>query len=436
MIFLYQSCYVKTAFKAKKGCMDIMEKKLNREQEKAFKEIVKPGNVFITGNAGTGKSFLLNKVITYYEKTGLNVVITAPTGIAALNVGGTTIHRAFHAPVHPIGPKEYIKTPEAIVKADVIIIDEISMVRFDLMEYISASIEQAQKISKKAKKLIVVGDFYQLAPVMNSMHKDTLENLWQKKVYEGYAFESTAWKKMNFKNIVLTTTVRQKDGSFVAALNSLREGNIEKFGWLKENSCEKWQDDAIYLCGTNKEVDMVNHNKLIMLNTPEIIFQAQITGKVNDGDKMTDEYLHLKVGAKIMTLVNDKQNRYKNGSIGTITQIREDSIVVEIDGVKNITIEPYAWTITEYSVEGGKLQQNIIGIYEQLPVKLAYAITIHKSQGKTFEKLNINPKCFANGQLYVALSRGTDIKKIHLKDKINRYWLKTSSEVLNFYMSI
>ena len=416
--------------------MNIMEKKLSKEQEKAFKEIMKPGNVFITGNAGTGKSFLLNKVIEYYKKTGLNVIITAPTGIAAINVGGTTIHRAFHAPIHPIGPKEKISPPEPILKADIIIIDEISMVRFDLMEYIYASIMQATKISRKHKKLIVVGDFYQLAPVMNKMHKETLESLWDKKIYEGYAFESRAWNAFNFNNIVLTDTVRQKDPNFVEALNSLREGNSEKFAWLKENSNPNWQNDAIYLCSTNKEVDIVNHNKLMMLKTPEKVFKAKSIGKVNDGDKMTDENLCLKKGARIMTIVNDKQNRYKNGSIGTITKIKENSIIVEIDGIENIELEPYSWQITEYTVEKGHLEQEIIGIYEQLPVKLAYAITIHKSQGKTFNKININPKCFANCQLYVALSRGTSIKNIHLKEKISPWWLKTSTEVINFYMSI
>lgn len=413
-----------------------MEKKLSKEQEKAFKEIMKPGNIFITGNAGTGKSFLLNKIIEYYKKTGLNVIITAPTGISAINVGGTTIHRAFRAPIHPIGPKERISPPEPILKADIIIIDEISMVRFDLMEYIYASIMQATKISRKHKKLIVVGDFYQLAPVMNKMHKETLESLWDKKIYEGYAFESRAWNAFNFKNIVLTETVRQKDPNFVEALNSLREGNSEKFAWLKENSNPNWQNDAIYLCGTNKEVDIVNHNKLMILKTPEKVFKAKSIGKVNDGDKMTDEKLCLKEGARIMTIVNDKQNRYKNGSIGTITKIKENSIMVEIDGIENIELEPYSWQITEYTVENGHLEQEIIGIYEQLPVKLAYAITIHKSQGKTFNKININPKCFANGQLYVALSRGTSIKNIHLKEKISPWWLKTSTEVINFYMSI
>ena len=413
-----------------------MEKKLSKEQEKAFKEIMKPGNIFITGNAGTGKSFLLNKIIEYYKKTGLNVIITAPTGISAINVGGTTIHRAFRAPIHPIGPKERISPPEPILKADIIIIDEISMVRFDLMEYIYASIMQATKISRKHKKLIVVGDFYQLAPVMNKMHKETLESLWDKKIYEGYAFESRAWNAFNFKNIVLTETVRQKDPNFVEALNSLRESNSEKFAWLKENSNPNWQNDAIYLCGTNKEVDIVNHNKLMILKTPEKVFKAKSIGNVHDGDKMTDEKLCLKEGARIMTIVNDKQNRYKNGSIGTITKIKENSIMVEIDGIENIELEPYSWQITEYTVENGHLEQEIIGIYEQLPVKLAYAITIHKSQGKTFNKININPKCFANGQLYVALSRGTSIKNIHLKEKISPWWLKTSTEVINFYMSI
>lgn len=411
---------------------------LNQQQTKAFELMVSGQNIFLTGNAGTGKSFLVKAFIAYCEHKNKNVMLTAPTGIAALNINGSTIHRAFKVPLDPIGPRTRIsKITEAVKDADIIIIDEISMVRFDVFSYIAKAITKATSLTHKAKQLIVVGDFFQLPPVLTDYHRTVLEQLWQQDINEGFAFEAPEWGKMNFKNIVLTEVVRQNEPAFIKSLNNIRGGYQSALTELRKLSSSSPLKDAIYICSTNSEATDINNSSLAKLATEERCFESEIIGNVSANDKVVDDELYLKIGARVMTLVNNQEGYYKNGSMGYITDFTDDGVVVQIDNGIKILIQRYTWEIIEYDVKDGKLIKNIIGSYTQIPLKLAYAITIHKSQGKTFESVNLNPYCFCEGQLYVALSRVTSCKKLYIKNRyINPKWLMTSAKVIDFYNSI
>ena len=411
---------------------------LNKEQTKAFEVMASGKNVFLTGNAGTGKSFLVKTFIEYSQQNGKNIMVTAPTGIAALNINGSTIHRAFKVPLDPIGPLTRIsKITDALKNADTIIIDEISMVRFDVFSYIVRAIEKACKVTKKAKQLIVVGDFFQLSPVLTDYQRKILKQLWQKEIQEGFAFEAPEWAQMSFQNIVLSQVVRQNEPAFVENLNNIRRGSIAALTSLQQLSAAAPIKDAIYICSTNSEATDFNNDSLAKLAKEERYFISDIIGKVSANDKVVDDEICLKIGARVMTLVNNVDGYYKNGSMGYVEGFVDDGVVVQIDDGIKILVQPYTWEIVEYDVKAGRLIKSVIGTYTQIPLKLAYAITIHKSQGQTFNKINLNPYCFCEGQLYVALSRASTSKGLYIKQRyINSKWLMTSSKVIDFYDSI
>lgn len=411
---------------------------LNKEQKEALEIMESKANIFLTGNAGTGKSYLLNTFIQNAQAAKKKILVTAPTGVAAINIGGSTIHRAFKVPIDPIGPDTNIKVPSVVEEADTIIIDEISMVRADVFYYIYCVITSAEKIAKKKIQLIVVGDFFQLPPVMTRTDRRILEQMWNYDFEEGYAFATKTWQKLNFRNITLTTTIRQKDPIFSEILNAIRQGSYYGVKNLQQMASKEWQKEAIYLCGTNNEANEFNEKKLDELKTKEHIMYATIKGRVNKNDKPADDILKIKEGARVMSVVNDFNGKYQNGSMGNVTKIiSSKKIKIKFDNGNECTVEPYTWEVVEYDIFQGELQKNVIGTFTQFPLKLGYAITIHKSQGQTFEKININPKCFCEGQLYVGLSRCTTLSGLYLNNVyVNPRWLQTSAKVISFYKSL
>ena len=417
--------------------------KLTRSQQRAYNTIMAGFNVFLTGHAGTGKSFLTRKAIEDLQEAGKRVAVAAPTGIAAINVGGTTLHRLFQ-----LKPDIYTdrkeRVPAVLKHVDVLFIDEISMCRIDLFDYIGRVLQK----TRRHIQVIVVGDFCQLPPVMpnkgrNGMYLDEKEILdlhFGFDVGGGYAFLSPQWKRINFKTMILEEVVRQSDPRFVEALDRARLGDTEVLGYFAENASSAVLPEGIYIAGRNAEVDKRNADKLAAIDAASFYYEAESRGEVSNEDRrVAPEVLELKVGARIMTTVNDPLGNYYNGSLGYVTRLDNEHIWVQIDGGAECEVVRNIWEIVRYEVEGNPdsefaaFKRTIAGTYLQYPLKLAWAVTVHKSQGQTFPMVNLNPNCWDSGQLYVALSRVKGIEGLHFTRPIYDRYLRLDPAVTEFY---
>ena len=410
---------------------------LNEEQRKVFASFVSGANLYITGKGGSGKSFLTRHIIDYCHQKGRKALICAPTGIAALNIGGATIHRTFGAPASIIEPGERCRKKnllEIIDAAEVIIIDEISMCRVDLFEYVANTLLHM----KNRKQLVLVGDFYQLPPVLTPKDTKAFSVFYDNRLY---AFESNLWQKLQLQTMELQSSMRQKDKAFVKTLDNIREG-IPDFSVFKNSTPDPV---ALTICGANDEADKINKENLNWLKKQGAKIskiEAKVTGTVDSSEKPTDEILTLCPGARVVMLNNDKDNTWVNGSFGTIIGIKDNELKIRIeDNGSEISVERYKWTYLEYDVESTedgkkKLVTKERGLFEQFPVRLAWAITIHKSQGQTYEHVNVSAEnIFAEGQLYVALSRCKTIEGMHISGKLTDSKVIASEAVKHFMKS-
>lgn len=427
---------------------------LNKGQKEALKVLKSGKNVFLSGEAGSGKSFVLKYFLE--QVAHKNILVTAPTGIAAININGSTLHRVFKVPIEPIAPSKVpLKTIEAVRKADIIVIDEISMCRFDCFEYVAKSIKLAEQeeqatenekaiqmgrnpIQLPPKQVIVVGDFFQLPPVITEKDRRILENYWGNiiAIGDGFAFQAPMWQEFGFVTVILEEQMRQQGNmDFVTNLNKIRRGDSSALNWFNDNASKKAQK-GISLCATNKRAEQINIEKSSKIKRKTCTYHAEITGNVLETDKATSDVLELKIGMQVMSLINDSENRYQNGTIGTIKKLGDTTVSVSFGG-EEIEIVPYGWEIVDYKIEKdgneNHVKKIVIGTFKQLPLKIAYAITIHKSQGQTYDSANLYPYSFMPGQLYVALSRLKSIDKLYLAAEIKPEYLITSTDVLKFY---
>lgn len=417
-------------------------KQLTRDQQVAYDAMLSGENVFVTGEAGTGKSFVVNRFIDEMKKKQKNILVCAPTGIAAIHIGGATIHRCFQASLEPQINVRIHTAPVCVQEADIIIIDEISMCRVDLFDYVVRVIAKAEEISLKRKQLIVIGDFFQLPPVTTPNDRKVLE-----KAYPGYrkgfAFESENWKDFHFQVVALKNVKRQNDMNFIKALNQVRIGNPSSIEYFNANASHKLIDKGIILCARNDVAKKINEEKLNELPSRAIVYKAIISGDVKASDKPTEDELRLKMNARVIVLINDHEGkRYQNGSLGEIVELNKKGVCVRIDQTQEvISFSYHEWVVENYDVvkesingiDYNRVEKQKVGSFQQIPLKLAYAITIHKSQGQTYDKVNLIPYSFDCGQLYVALSRVKSIKGLSLLQRMTKEYLICDEKVKKFY---
>lgn len=440
---------------------------LNSDQKRVFDMMVKGENIYLAGNAGTGKSYLIKAFIEYCEKNKINILKSASTGIAAVGIEGVTVHSLFKLggdDLHTVNlVKEVTGLPGKVKKvlevADILLIDEISMMRIDLfdrvMSYVNLENDSRRKKRKKEIQLIFVGDFFQLAPVISKKNMDDkiLKEAYGKDVLDGYCFQSKYWKKMRIQLQLLTKVIRQTDEEFCNALDKCKIGDSSCISYFEENSAYAPITNAIWLYGKNSSAFEKNHECLNKLKTPTKCFMAKYSGAATKDDGFCEDKLFLKTGARVLMTSNDKAGRFYNGSMGTILSFddKDDSINVKIDGKAGITkVYRNSYDKHEYDEEtvketitdkdGNTFEKEVktlvlkkVGSVKQFPIKLGYAITIHKSQGQTYEAMNLSPEIFCIGQLYVALSRCKEINRLYISDKLTKYMFRTSKEVIAYY---
>ncbi len=419
---------------------DVDSVKLSAEQQKVY-DIIESSdsNVYITGKAGTGKSLLLEYFVGHTRKT---VAVVAPTGIAALNVGGMTIHSFFKFPPDVIDPKNVnvdYKTREILHNIDAIVIDEVSMIRVDLMEGISAKLQIARRDDRPfgGCQMIMFGDLYQLPPVVT----DGQLHRYFNHTYGGiYFFNAPSVERANLQIYELSNIFRQKDPEFRGILNSIRNGDGSPDVLAKLNvrtNVQIPETGFVTLAGTNITVSRINHKKLDALDGVEKTYEAKVTGDIKESAFPTERKLRLKVGAQIMMLKNDteKPRRWVNGTLGVVVRLGTDSIRVNIDGVEH-TVNSETWQKIryEYDHEERELKKIPVSEFTQLPVRLAWAITIHKSQGQTYESVAVDMSdgAFAHGQTYVALSRCKSMEGLYLTTAIRREDIIVDDEIVEF----
>ncbi|MGC9042751.1 MAG: AAA family ATPase [Myxococcota bacterium] len=405
-------------------------------------------NLFLTGRAGTGKSTLLKYFI---ENTKKNVVVLAPTGVAALNVGGQTIHSFFRFKIDITLDKiERIpKYAQKLYKSiDTIVIDEISMVRADLFD----CIDKFLRLNGKKKnmpfggaQIILIGDIYQLPPVVKGVEKEIFRELYKSQ----YFFDSNAFRNSDFRYIELEKIFRQKDQNFIDILNAIRKNRItdEQLMLLNSRVDEDFipseRDMYIQLTTTNDIADKINNTELSRIDSELHTFIGNITGEFDEKLLPTDIELNLKIGAQIMLVNNDPDGRWVNGTLGRVIGFDEladeELIIVELENRDIVEVTSYTWKIIRYNYdrERKRIITEQIGSFSQFPILLAWAITIHKSQGKTFEKaiIDIGQRTFAHGQLYVALSRCKSLSGIILRRPIEKRHIIMDRRVVDFVTS-
>lgn len=420
-------------------------------------------NIFLTGKAGTGKTTFLKYI---RENCHKQMVVVAPTGVAAINAGGVTMHSFFQLPFAPFIPdagagfgknNELVANRNSIIgrlrmtnekkkiirELELLIIDEISMVRCDTLDAVDAILRHVRRRHHErfgGIQVLFIGDMFQLPPVI----KDAEWNLMREYYNSPYFFDSLVIKEEPPLYIEFNKIYRQSDESFINLLNQVRNNELDEYGReLLENQLKPVfrrtkQDGYIILTTHNEKARNININELTQLNTELFSYEAETEGDFPESAYPAEEILQMKVGAQVMFIKNDteKAKRYFNGKIGVITELRHDKICVRCDGdAFDIEVKKEKWENIRYTMNhtSRQLEEEILGSFLQYPLRLAWAITIHKSQGLTFEKAIIDAgEAFAPGQVYVALSRCTTLSGIVLQSRIKSQSLYTDERIVRF----
>lgn len=423
----------------------------NNELKTAWEFVEMTGrSVFLTGKAGTGKTTFLREVV---ENSSKRVVVVAPTGIAAINAGGVTIHSFFQLPLHPFIPGSKIeskfafsKEKRSIIKTiDILVIDEISMVRSDLLDAVDSVLRRFRDRTKPfgGVQLLMIGDLQQLTPVVTDEEADLLRQYYP----TPYFFGSRALAKIDYVTIELKEVYRQQDEAFIRILNDVRKGfpSMETINTLNSRYIPDFQPDQdegyIRLVTHNNMANSYNDQQLEQIDEPLHCFDAQISGTFPEYSYPTDVRLELKTGAQVMFVKNDPsaEKRYYNGKIGHVAEILDDVILVQCPGDEEaVAVEQLEWENSRYIINEHtqEMETEVQGVFRQYPLRLAWAITIHKSQGLTFDKAVIDAaSSFASGQVYVALSRCRTLDGMVLASPLRQNSVMTDIRVEDYIVN-
>lgn len=415
----------------------------NPAQERAIKEAEYGHNIFITGGGGVGKSVVIRELQNRFAETA---VFCSPTGIAALNINGATLHRTFGLPfgVATQDDFDFIQSSVGLLFATdtikTIVIDEISMVRADMFTAIDKKLRKIKRINRPfgGLQVIVVGDFYQLPPVLT--RRD--EEIYYDNYVSIFAFDCDTWDECQFRVVELSQVMRQDDEITIRALNSIREGwqheNVIKWINRQCGNSDNVTDEAITLCTTNASAQTTNEECYRGVSGTEHVFYGETKGTFNDSEKPVEETLKLKVGCRVVICANNPDGGYINGQTGTVSSFEEDYIGVDLDCGTVVMVKKHKWNTFTYKVRDGVLTKDETGSFEQYPLKLGYAITIHKSQGMTLDEccLDLGKGAFAHGQTYVALSRIRSLDTLYLIRPLRATDILVDDDVIDFYDSL
>lgn len=412
-------------------------------------------SLFLTGKAGTGKSTIMRHIAATIKKKH---IILAPTGIAAINAGGSTLHSFFKLPFHPLLPndKRYStrnirdtlkyngEKNKLLREVELIIIDEISMVRADIIDFIDKVLRIYNRNMREpfgGKQLLLVGDIYQLEPVIKEEERQLLRPFYP----SNFFFDAQVFREMQLIAVELKKVYRQRDAQFIALLDHIRTSHVSDSDLRLLNAQVNAEIGteagrlSITLSGRRDTVDYINEKQLNTLPDQPTIFYGHIEGEFPESSLPTPMELEVKTGAQVLFIKNDKERRWVNGTLGTIIGFgdEEDGIIyVRTEDGRDFDVQREIWSNVRYTFneKEQKIEEEEIGSYQQFPLRLAWAITVHKSQGLTFNnvKIDFTGGVFAGGQTYVALSRCTSLQGISLQEPIRRENIFVRTEVTNF----